>query len=566
MTINVTGPTVGLNSPTGILDPASGALVQPQYLNSDNGQYITYSASSSEALTLAFNGCTPSACMTSLTEGVTSPLQYGWDWSTGGGVTAVTVTAVDQAGNTSTTNLPSGATGNIVFTLFSPSTAGTLSLACTSACTTLGDQEDDDIPGDNPSGPVTPCSGCSQVYFSGYSDPSVRGDPLPTSPNPWATNLWMLYSHPFFQIISPYENTRVVETHLAVSADGGQNWVAWCDSTINDSCDNQPTSVPIWPSETFCTTPPGSQPCTAPCYMAPQHSNCYSSHEVSNFWPYPNYPSPGTETWYAAHLMYFLYPTEAISSGVPDGCLVISLADSPEDLGWAAGSGPTQCGSPDNQIQFPSGNYPLYFTTLGQQAAPHIPDGETCSTWGEPAIMVASGTIFLAVDCFNQYFVGQGYYVFSSTNLQAPAFGTWQYVSGPFGIGTGPGDLPSSAYPGGSNVNSITELDWAVRADQTLVAVVTPASVVSPQDPGPAYQWGCAAVNFSLTSGFGSVIARLMDSASSGAQEELRGPNGCTYEPTSNTGVIIVRNLIDSALQDPTQNETYALIDSGILP
>jgi hypothetical protein len=227
MTINTTGPTVGLNSPTGILDSGSGCLVQTQYLNSDNGQYITYSESSSETLTFAFDGCTSSACQTALTAGATSPLTYGWDWSAGGGVTAVTVTATDQAGNVNTTTLPPNVAGNAVFTLFSPSTGGVQGLECgTTTCVTLSDQDDNDIPGDGPSGPVTPCPSCSQVYFSGYSDPSMRGDPLITTSNQWGTNLWLLYSFPFFQTVngSPYNSTRVVETHLASSADGGQSW------------------------------------------------------------------------------------------------------------------------------------------------------------------------------------------------------------------------------------------------------------------------------------------------------------------------------------------------------
>jgi hypothetical protein len=37
-----------------------------------------------------------------------------------------------------------------------------------------------------------------------------------------------------------------------------------------------------------------------------------------------------------------------------------------------------------------------------------------------------------------------------------------------------------------------------------------------------------------------------------------------TFEPTSNTGVVIVRNLVDNA--DNPESQTYTLVDTGVLP
>jgi hypothetical protein len=271
------------------------------------------------------------------------------------------------------------------------------------------------------------------------------------------------------------------------------------------------------------------------------------------------------ETWYAAHLMYFLFPTETIPTGVADGCLVISLttSGSPGNLGWPTGQGPAQCGS-NGSVEFPAGNYPLYFQTLSGLA-----NNGSCSTWGEPAVMAMSGRLYLAADCFDSRFISLGYYIFYTTSITTsapPVYTTWQYQSGPFGIGTGAGELPSSAYPASSGVNSITELDWALRPDQqTIVAVVTPASVVGDGNTKPPMQFGCVALSFSLTTGFSSsVLAKLSDNTTSGSLSESRGPNGCTFEPTSNTGVVVVRNLVDNA-DDPV-SQTYTLVDTGVLP
>jgi hypothetical protein len=58
-------------------------------------------------------------------------------------------------------------------------------------------------------------------------------------------------------------------------------------------------------------------------------------------------------------------------------------------------------------------------------------------------------------------------------------------------------------------------------------------------------------------------------SAATGGIWELQEINGCTYEPTSSIGIVIVRHLLNSALtlpMNPGEYQTYALIDTGVLP
>jgi hypothetical protein len=64
-------------------------------------------------------------------------------------------------------------------------------------------------------------------------------------------------------------------------------------------------------------------------------------------------------------------------------------------------------------------------------------------------------------------------------------------------------------------------------------------------------------LDFSLTAGFGDAVIATNDQD----PLESEGPNACTYEPTSNTGVLIVRRLVNG------QNYTsWSLIASGLMP
>jgi hypothetical protein len=127
-----------------------------------------------------------------------------------------------------------------------------------------------------------------------------------------------------------------------------------------------------------------------------------------------------------------------------------------------------------------------------------------------------------------------GYYFFYNSSYsqgsgQNSAFlnaSDWTYLSGPFGVSA----LAANPYP--SQADEITELDWALRADSSVVAIVTPFDV----SVSPPVQFGCLAVNLNLLasgSPFTSVAAIAEDSDTDGPNgtTEEQGPASCTYEP-----------------------------------
>jgi hypothetical protein len=391
-----------------------------------------------------------------------------------------------------------------------------------------------------------------QIAFSGYADPSMRRDPAITTANPYGTNLWMLYSYPLFnQSGAPVTYSGAVETHLAYSnpnpsgEPGGVAWAAWCTTT--PSC---PSATAMWPSVQS----------NSPTYPYPTQ---FSSHEVPNFWPYNN-------NWYAVHLMYFVIPPDSIPKSIgKSGCFVMTVAQTtPTNLaeGWAANT-LNQCGAtlPNDTI---ATNVEISFTQLNGWS------GASCSVWGEPAIMVDNtGPAYLAAACFNKNFEATlGYYIFSTSLASYPTLSTWTGYAGPIYLA----DLPDASFYQGLGATYLTEFDWARRADGTLVGMVSPA-VETGQNT--VSQFGCVVVNLnppaSWPSGsgsfFGSVVATLtdIDTPQTGTISEAYGPNACTYEPTSNTGVLIVRRLVNTALTkpySPTQYQLYSLIDTGVMP
>jgi len=311
---------------------------------------------------------------------------------------------------------------------------------------------------------------------------------------------------------------------------------------------------------------------------------CFSSHEVPNFWPWVDMSTtPPTETWFAAHLMYWVGQGIGISTEtIGNGCLVLSMASSPTSLGWSVGSGPNTCGG-----TFPPCSQAIAsFNTLTQIAQAGNPQNPalSCNSWGEPAITVApapSGSeyaisgyaIYLAASCLASSSVSQGFYIFTSQSFPStPAQNTvwnWSYYSGPFKYS----DISlSSIDQSQGGINSLTELDWAARSDGTMVAVITPMYVGA-----PSFQYGCLAFDFDLTNTtnpFGGLVATLSDTDTGNpSATELYGTNGCTYEPMANTGVILVRHLVDNTAPyttdpylSPSANESYTLLDTGYLP
>jgi len=540
-------PTVTLNSPTGILDPTGETLVQSQNINGTVGQWVTYTASSSAGaqLNITANGSCGSTC-DPLAGGPVSSPPYMWLWTGSGGAappddTYLTITATDDAGNTNTTDPVSTS----AFTLFNPSTA--FSLTCDGVsgnCISLADQADNDIPGDSPSGSIDQCNPPhAPLLFSGYGDPSMRAEQL--AADTYGTDLWMLYSYPSYDwsVPSPScSNTTTSEIHLAYSqadagANGGARWNAWCSGA---GCSSPPIT-PIFPSEPYCSgsiTPINGMKynCSNTCNVGqPTWATCFSSHEVANFWPFVNTAAtPYTETWFAVHLMYWVQQGHGIdTTAIGTGCLMVSEAGSPGGLGWTLGSGPSSCSG-----AFPSGSQALPFSTL-TSAASTVTPGLSCNSWGEPAIMVAAAppgdtgnAIYLAASCIDVYGASVGYYIFVSQAFTTPPVNTawiWSNYAGPFTWGNIP--LTTITQNPEQTINSLTEFDWAVRGDGSMVAVVTPMYVYrfQPNTSTENFQYGCLAINFNLTTPtalFGSLVATLNDTDQGSPYTELYGSNG----------------------------------------
>jgi hypothetical protein len=194
----------------------------------------------------------------------------------------------------------------------------------------------------------------------------------------------------------------------------------------------------------------------------------------------------------------------------------------------------------------PAGSQVIAYASLSAAAGSHVPAGVSC-VWGEPAILVQNGTAYLATQCFDpQSFYGYGYFIFASTlGADGGLTGSWNYYGGPFYAPNVKHFTPKATF--------VTEFDWAERSNGSLVAVVTPASIANHLET----QYGCVALDFTLTGGFGDALVAMND------QDvlESQGPNACTFEPTSNTGMLIVRRLVNGP--DYT---AWSLVATGVMP
>jgi hypothetical protein len=557
ITLDASTPTIVLNSPGVLVDPLTSQM-QLQLVNERQGQWVSYSLSTGvpgEPVDVTVHACRPLGGCTAVgaIANATPPYQWAWtDPSAAGTDTYLQLSATDAAGATGYTPASSVDT----FTLFDPDTAPAAETCDPSACITLADGTTDGpghMPGDDPSSPLD-----NGKTFSGYADPSMRADSLVTPSNPYGTNLWMLYSWPKYnmsQLAGQTVNSPAIEIHLAYSntnsgANGGTSWTAWCDG-----CGGY---TPIYPSAGF----PATNPTT------------FSSHEVANFWSYVDQASQ-TETWYAVHLMYFVTPPEYnIGKSIQNsGCLVLSVTnpaqntqDTPGQQAWPATTGPSAC---DDSANFPVNSVALQFQTLNDLiASSPVQATWPCTSWGEPAIMISGHgtTAYLAAECFDQWFVGQGYWMFKTDLTTNPGLqeSGWELYDETFTLSPTMMTLYQQA-------NYISEFDWATRSDGTIVALFSPSFAPDPGESGTPFNYGCAAATFTLATGltdpFGPVVAMMNDTDDSGPSSttELQGPNGCTFEPTSNPGVVIVRHLEDVVPPNETV-QTYSLVDTGLIP
>ena len=519
ITLDQEPPVVTLSAPAGLPGALPGGL---QQLVSQSGQFITGSVSDAVAtdpVTVNLSACSANKTCTSIGQIDAAAAPFVWTWPLSAvysDTTYIQLQAVNAAGGSSQTATPNPTTA---FSVFTPGNITSVLTCSSTACPTVAgpDTSTQYMPNDPPSQSV------AGQTFTGYADPSMRRDPALILGNPNGTNLWMLYSHPEVQINQTYGTaSQMVEIHLASSQNSGTTWKAWC---APQPCTQE---TPIWPSYHWLP-------------VAGQQEQ-YSSHEVANFWPYSS--DNINWKWYAVHLMYFVQPPNGIINGIDNGCLVTTVAGSPYQLGlgWT-GLGtrpPSSCTAP-----MPPGNYAISYSTLDTAIGSRGPTGFSC-IWGEPAIMVQSGTAYLAASCFNDNLFSDGYFIFANTlDAQGGLSGPWSYYGGPFRAANIKALTPKAQF--------VTEFDWAERSDGSLVAIVSAASIANELET----QYGCVALEFSLTSGFGTIVAAVNDKDSL----ETEGPNACTYEPTSNTGMLIVRRQING-----NNYVSWSMVATGLMP
>jgi len=518
ITLDLQPPVVTLFAPAGLPGALPGGLQQKIAVSA---QFITGSVSdavSTDPVTVSLNACSSETVCTIVNTipAPTAPFVWTWPLSDVFSDTAyIQIEAVNAAGNSSSTAVPNP---SAFFSVFTPGTITSPITCSAAACPTVaGPLSAAQYMQNDPPSPTV-----NGQTFTGYADPSMRREPAVSSSNPNGTNLWMLYSYPKVQTNATYDKpSEMVEIHLASSRNSGSTWESWCTPA---PCTQE---TPMWPS--YHWLPEAGQP------------EQFSSHEVANFWPYSS--DSVNWQWYAVHLMYFIQPPQGIPYGIDNnGCLVTTVATTPQGLGegW---TGITQAPPASCTAAFPEGNWAISYSTLNTLAGSHAP---VSCIWGEPAILVQNGTAYLATSCFNSGLISFGYFIFTNTlDAHGGLSGPWSYYRGPFYAPNVQKLTPKAQF--------VTEFDWAERSDGSLVAVVSPASIANDVET----QYGCVALEFTLTDGFGAAVVAVNDQD---ALETL-GPNACTYEPTSNTGVLIVRRLVNGS-----NYFAWSLTATGLMP
>jgi hypothetical protein len=98
----------------------------------------------------------------------------------------------------------------------------------------------------------------------------------------------------------------------------------------------------------------------------------------------------------------------------------------------------------------------------------------------------------------------------------------------------------------------------------SLIAIATPEYVSS-----GVQDYQCVAMDFTLAPGqpaqgqpFTRLLATVYDADTPGSgPSEVYGPGSCTYDPTSNTGIVVVRHL-----NGGTGYDLYSIVNSGVMP
>ena len=337
--------------------------------------------------------------------------------------------------------------------------------------------------------------------FRGLADPSMRKDPD-------SARLWLSYS--YVGVHADLVNTSVlitpsVEIHLAHSDDRGKTW----------SYDKA-----IWPS--ILGTDQGATSDVG-----------YSIHEVSTLAPFT---LNNVTQWFALHLRYFLKQGDPIDLRKGDSFQHrLTQANTPTQLG----------NNPEailtNPLTAPGWGSDLELSTLS-------PELSKCSVFSEPSLHQVDDKLYFITEClvldvssgtavrvpseeFNAVFV-------TDIGNDVTQF-NWQYL----------GKITDSSVAAELGGIILTQVDMARGRDGKLLLIVTPATQIG--DATSSHE-GCRVLQIDslnpprlARNPDGSLIVRAdirsSDSDSSGL---------CTYDPDSDTGVILVRTHVDLTIPE----------------
>jgi len=341
---------------------------------------------------------------------------------------------------------------------------------------------------------VSVLPGFGPAPFRGFGDPTVRRDAT-------TGRLWMAYS---WLHVSPLVLTggqrlvAVVDIHLAHSDDGGGTW----------SFDRA-----LWTSQPEADASGSGQ-------------QGFSSHEVVNL-------AQGNGMWYAARLRYFTPKDARLYSPRLDSIQFrIAQAPSPLLLGDA-----------------PEASLGSIYTAAGWNVDTNLadldPELRTCSFWNEPALHYEQGTLYLEGECSAYSQAGvhlddRSFVALFATEPVGDVRGwRWRY------LGKLADHLDAVAL-GGEN---LTQTDLVRGRDGALLAVVTPNRWDSELEAD--VHLGCRAVEVASldppalrTTSSGALPVRAVLTASDLVDY---GTAGCTYEPSSSTGMLLVRRVFSSS-------------------
>ncbi len=315
--------------------------------------------------------------------------------------------------------------------------------------------------------------------FTGFADPTIRRD---------GARLWLAYSSAH---TTPAD---VIDVRLAHSDDEGATW--------------QFDTV-LWPTVQV------TNPIT--------NTANYTSSEVANL------ATDGAGTWYGIRATYLVDPAKAQYAQPGTSGMTITTASSPSGLATAPSAllGSTLTNAKMN---------PAVDLHALSPALAH------CDLFNEPALIVRGGTLYLLAQCLSYngltYDPSSDFYaVFATQPSGAPATWTWRYA-GAFGTHADAEALDGHTY--------WVQLDIATALDGTLLAIVTPsefdtADVVD-------IHFGCRAIELAALDppvlardATGAPVLRASVTASDLAQPDGYGPGACSYDPSSTTGILLVR-------------------------